>query len=96
MKKNDEIHKLREMIKLNEAQFKEFQDKIMKLDQKTKEHSFDEIKKKDELIQYYKHTLEQTEKSLEEQEHLMTKMFYELAVNYLNVKNEMQAQLNNS
>jgi hypothetical protein len=87
--KNDYIHKLQETNKLYESQFKEFQEKIMKLDQKQKEYSIEELKKKDELVQYYKTTLEQTEKSLEEQEHFMTKVFYDLAVSYLSNKHEL-------
>jgi len=35
------------------------------------------------MINYYKTTLENSEISLDEQEHFMTKVFYELAVNYV-------------
>lgn len=87
--KTEIIIKLTEINKHYESQFKEFQEKIMKLDQKQREFSIEELKKKDELIQFYKTSLENTEKSLEEQEHFMTKMFYELAVNYMNMKNEL-------
>jgi hypothetical protein len=87
--------KLIELNKQYENQFKEFQDKIMKLDQKQKDFSFEELKKKDELINFLKSSLDKTEKSLEEQEHFMTKIFYELAVNYINIKNQQSLIQNN-
>ena len=87
--------KLIELNKQYENQFKEFQDKIMKLDQKQNDFSFEELKKKDELINFLKSSLDKTEKSLEEQEHFMTKIFYELAVNYINIKNQQSLIQNN-
>jgi hypothetical protein len=62
----------------------------MKLDQKQKEFSIEELKKKDEMINYYKTTLENSEKSLDEQEHFMTKVFYELAVNYVGMAHQLK------
>jgi len=90
--KTEIIIKLTEINKHYESQFKEFQEKIMKLDQKQKDFSLEELKKKDEMINYYKISLENSEKSLDEQEHFMTKVFYELAVNYVGMTQQLKKQ----
>ena len=90
--KTEIILKLTEINKHYESQFKEFQEKIMKLDQKQKDFSLEELKKKDEMINYYKTSFENSEKSLDEQEHFMTKIFYELAVNYVNITQQLKRQ----
>jgi hypothetical protein len=95
IEKTEIILKLTEINKHYESQFKEFQEKIMKLDQKQKDFSHEELKKKDEMINYYKTSLENSGRILDEQEHFMTKVFYELAVNYVGMTQQLKKQQDN-
>lgn len=92
LSKEDMIQKLNAKIKNYEDSMKVYSEELAKLKLKSDEISVDEIRRKDETINYYKNQLEEKEKFFNEEQQLVSSLFHQLALQY----NILKAKYNNS
>ena len=71
-----------------ESSLKKVSGEFENLSKKSMEFSSDEVKKKDEAIQYYKNVLETQEKTFNQEQQLLSTVLHQLALQY----NTLQAK----
>ena len=89
--KEELITNLNLKIKTLESGLKKMNGDFENLSKKSMEFSIDEVKKKDEAIQYYKNLLETQEKSFNQEQQLLSTVLHQLALQY----NTLQAKITN-
>jgi ribosomal protein L17 len=80
--REETISKLNEKVKTYDIKMKEYASVIEKLNKFSEEHSPEELKKKDEAINYYKQLLETKEKLFNDEQQLVSSLFHQLALEY--------------
>lgn len=80
--KDELITSLNQKIKLLETSLKKVSGEFENLSKKSMEFSADEVKKKDEAIQYYKNLLETQEKAFNQEQQLLSTVLHQLALQY--------------
>lgn len=80
--KEESIIKLTEKIKIYDSKMKEYAVEIEKLKKISEEVSIEELKKRDEAINYYKQQLEIKEKLFNDEQQMVSSLFHQLALEY--------------
>ncbi len=80
--KEEIISNLNQKIKLLENSFKKLNEEFENLSKKSMEFSAEEVKKKDEAIQFYKNLLDTQEKSFNQEQQLLSTVLHQLALQY--------------
>lgn len=80
--KEEIISNLNQKIKLMENSLKKVSGEFENLSKKSMEFSAEEVKKKDEAIQYYKNLLESQEKAFNQEQQLLSTVLHQLALQY--------------
>jgi chromosome segregation ATPase len=80
--KEESITKLTEKIKIYDTKMKEYAGEIEKLKKISEEVSIEELKKRDEAINYYKQQLEMKEKLFNDEQQMVSSLFHQLALEY--------------
>jgi exonuclease SbcC len=80
--KEENITKLTEKIKVYDSKMKEYAGEIEKLKKISEEVSIEELKKRDEAINYYKQQLEVKEKLFNDEQQMVSSLFHQLALEY--------------
>jgi hypothetical protein len=91
VEKEDLIATLTEKNKTYENTLKEYSVELEKIKKKTSELSLDEIRKKDDIINNLKNQIEQKEKSYLEEQHLISSVFHQIALQYNVLKSRMDS-----
>lgn len=85
--KNEIIPALNQRIQTLEASLKKVNAEFESLSKKSLEFSVEEVKKKDEAIQYYKNLLESQEKAFNQEQQLLSTVVHQLALRYNSLQN---------
>jgi len=80
--KEEIISNLNQKIKLLESSLKKISGEFDILSKKSMEFSSDEVKKKDEAINYYKNLLESQEKAFNQEQQLLSTVLHQLALQF--------------
>lgn len=80
--KDELITSLNQKIKLLESSLKKVSGEFENLSKKSMEFSADEVRKKDEAIQYYKNLLETQEKAFNQEQQMLSTVLHQLALQY--------------